>query len=158
MINGHHILTGQINSGKSTRLWTLFNQYSQEGVRLAGFISLPVFEDKKKIGYDLAIIKDSRETARYPLARNRTFGGAKKWRDFWFDESIFAQVEGFDFGQCDIFLIDEIGPLELVDKKGFYTAAKRIYETFENTITVVRSDCPEKFYETFGIKGDKILC
>lgn len=146
---GHYILSGEVNSGKSTTVWKQYKIWSEEGRDVSGWISLPNIVKGEKAGYDIVILKGSAESVRQKFIRPYPFKDAFNWRQFWFDDSIFKLVSEMDFGDADVFVIDEIGPLELEDKLGFYNLLPKLYERYENTITVVRTTCLEAFWTIF---------
>ncbi|MFH1654520.1 MAG: nucleoside-triphosphatase [Pseudomonadota bacterium] len=146
---GHYIITGDVNSGKSTLLFKQFKDCTQKGIQMAGWISPPVLEEGVKCGHDIHIIKDSQIILKSTLTRNTHFHGSTKWRDYWFDFKIFDKIKKIDFGSPRIFLIDEAGPLELEEKKGFWPLLPNIYDHHPSTITAVRKNILTLFQNAF---------
>lgn len=59
---------------------------------------------------------------------------------------------------CDYFIVDEIGPLELEDNKGFQTALKVLDEQrFVNNIVAVRTKLFNNFVERYRSKYHVIV-
>ncbi len=156
----HTILIGPINSGKSTRLWTEVQKWIAEGKKVSGWISMPSSVDRRQSSaeknYDIVFITMSKIHEPLPFIRTKPFKKSFAWKRFHFDQSIFDRVVEtsgrtslHDFGKPDIFVIDEVGPLELEDKKGFWPVLKSVYEKYSRTTTVVREDCLDRFKQAF---------
>lgn len=95
--------------------------------------------------YDIFFITMSKVHEPLPFIRTTPFKNSFAWRRFHFDQTIFDDVEKMDFGKPDIFVIDEVGPLELFDKKGFWNILPALYLKHANTVTIVRSELTRKF-------------
>lgn len=149
---GHHIFTGEINSGKSTKLWDFYLDEKTNGSKISGWVSLPYFENGAKLGYDITFIIESRDLPKKPFIRTSLRAGDNtglRWRKFIFDEACFEEVRRLDFGRPDIFVIDEVGPLELEDHGGFWPFLNGIFSSNNCTITVVRNNMIDKFLDAF---------
>ena len=109
-----YILTGPQGSGKSTLLKGLLALLRQHGRTVAGIRAPVVVKDGTRIGYD---IEDVRTGDALPLCRINQRDPVASIGPFGFDH------EGIRFGtaalsleavgQCDLVIVDEIGPLEL---------------------------------------------
>jgi nucleoside-triphosphatase THEP1 len=144
---GHYILTGEINSGKTTVLTKFFNDSAGKKI-IAGWLS------PKE--YDIHFIKGSKIISKMPLARKKPFKPSVKFGHLWFNENAFKEASKIDFGECDIFIIDEIGPLELEEKKGFCALLPGIYKKYDTTITVIRTSCLNSFTKIFSNIGVRL--
>ena len=148
----HQILSGPINSGKSTRLMRDVQKWMREGKGVSGWVGLKgeyLDSPVQKAGYDIVFITMSKIHERQPFIRTTPFKNSFAWKQFYFDQTILDRVATIDFGQPDIFVIDEVGPLELEDQKGFWNILSKIYSTHQETVSVVRESCVEKFKRAF---------
>lgn len=142
----NYILSGKVNSGKSTALLRFVKACRRKNVHVAGWISSAFFKDCKKRGYDIKFISNSKVVKKMRLARDLQFKGGEKWKRFWFNPRAFKFAKKFIFKKCDIFVVDEIGPLELGSKKGFWPLLPKIYSKHKLTITVIRSNLLKKLF------------
>ena len=150
MLNGHLILTGEIGSGKSTLLLKKLNKWISDGLKIAGWITPSHFSNNVKDGYDMMIFSDSKLIRTMTFIRDKKFPKSFKWKRWWISQDAFDTIACFDFGKADQFVIDEVGPLELEDKKGCRAQLPLIYSRYKNTITVVRQSCLDLFRAEFG--------
>ena len=106
------ILTGRSGTGKSSLCALLANRARDAGLSTGGLISPPVFSNGRKIAIDL-IDQLSGESRR--LAARRTTGAPGLTTDHWsFDPTALAWGNQclLDLPPCDLFFLDELGPLE----------------------------------------------
>lgn len=145
---GHHIITGEVDSGKSSHLQELFLSLKGER-KISGWISLPFYEGSKKTGYDILFIRESVEEGPRRFIRTCEFDCATRWKRFFFDEQVFVDAVEKDFGRPDIFVIDEVGPLELFEQRGFWPIMETVYSKYKTTITVCRNTLLDDFQRRF---------
>lgn len=137
---GHIILTGERNSGKSIRLLSFYKEHKDK-IKISGWISVPFVKNGAKIGYDIVFLNRSVLSKPQRFFRIKPFPLAKKWRNFYVDFSVFERAEKIaKTKKNDIFIIDEVGPLEIFEKKGYYPLLDKLYSANRTTITVVRSE------------------
>ncbi|EKD51662.1 MAG: hypothetical protein ACD_62C00209G0013 [uncultured bacterium] len=146
----HFILTDPVNSGKSSRLYQYVLDNIRDKQRVSGWLCLPVFDGQARKGYDLTLLIQSQMQSPIPFIRPTPFAGAVKWRRFYFDQTVFETISNLDFGNPDLFVLDEVGPLELEDKLGFWPFLENVYQTHNHTITIVRENCLDLFRNTFA--------
>lgn len=147
---GHNIISGDIGSGKSDRLLQAYLQLKKKGAKISGWITNAHVEDGKRSGYDIVFISDSVEAPPKRFIREHEFEGAFKWKRFWFDKAVFEEASMLvDSSLPEILIVDEVGPLELADHKGFWDILPKIFNKFETTITVVRTSCKQSLMEQF---------
>jgi len=132
------IITGGINSGKTTTVRRLEAEYRQRGLRTAGFISEAEYSDGEKTSYSLRDIEtggrilsvaknippthpEPEKFCRYDFSRFYFYKPA-------FDAASVRIVEIINSSEADspdVLFIDEIGPLEL-SGNGHYQAVKEL--------------------------------
>jgi len=131
------ILTDEIDSGKSGCVLALATRLIEAGGKISGWVTVAHMEDGKKAGHDIVTIEGGRLSARIPFTRAAPFEGSFPWRRFHFSARAFevAQKLATD---VDLFIIDELGPLELYEEGGFIGIARRALAESKNTLCVVR--------------------
>jgi len=118
------MLTGERGAGKTSLCRALAVQAHQQGWDAAGVISPAVFENGGKTGI---LVEDVRRGESHPLAALEATGRfalpVGKW---FFDRTVL------DWGDkviassppCDLLIVDELGPLELLQGGGWQSAPK----------------------------------
>jgi len=176
-----HILHGNRNSSKTTSMLQLIRRdlTGSSDAACAGDGSaahaaddrLPfsctaeeaVYENGKKIGYIHHVFSSSNpEGCRYAAVhRNRDdlYGGhISKWGRFFMSEDAFSEVKELLLKDLEkgvrLFLIDEVGKMELKGECGHYELLKQLLQRKETTLYItVRTqnlDEAKKFAEQFG--------
>lgn len=153
MIN---IVSGIQNAGK-----TRFMRDHSAGSGGDGILSLKYYENGRHTGYDLLHIKSG---ASCPLIRQRdhlpaiwdTIAETGPWV-FSAAAFRFAQ-EKLQNNLSETLYLDEIGPLEILGKAGFYPlAAALIADEKKELFFSVRESLLETFMETFTLTRSQIL-
>lgn len=124
-------LTGERGAGKTTFCRALAERARAAGWDVAGLLSPGVFENGVKTGI---LVQDLRTGETHPLARVHPVPGLASavqaenfslaFGDWLFDPSAFAwgnQVLEASL-PCDLLIVDELGPLELVRGEGWTSA------------------------------------
>jgi nucleoside-triphosphatase THEP1 len=111
------ILTGEKGSGKTTSLYELVKKLKNENYTIGGILATGLWKDSYRFGYDVMNIKTEEGE---PLCRAGSHDSGIKVGTFIFRE------EGIRFGRtaleisqlvdCDLVIVDEVGPLELEGK------------------------------------------
>ncbi|MFP3853977.1 MAG: nucleoside-triphosphatase [Anaerolineales bacterium] len=118
------LLTGERNSGKTRALELLLAWLTKNrpALQVAGLISPGVYQDGKKIAIDIVDLRtddhrrlaDPKESAQQGLSTKRWF--------FYTDIIAWGNRKLREINSCDIFIIDELGPLEFEREDGFQIA------------------------------------
>ncbi|KAJ3445646.1 cancer-related nucleoside-triphosphatase [Anaeramoeba flamelloides] len=137
------ILTGSLNSGKTSYVQSLFQNLKihKPHIRISGFTQKGVLDpnDEMKIGYDLILLPNFQK--QYKLARLRVNEShqvlSKEKRlvrnprhRFNFDDANLKMVKDYmlqRIGKTDLWVFDELGKLEIL-KDGHYQAVRQILE------------------------------
>ncbi|MCX7919273.1 MAG: hypothetical protein N3A72_06645 [bacterium] len=118
------IISGPINSGKSTALYQIAQHLSEQHIHIGGVINLPVIKRGQKIGTDTYCLLTRQS---HPFARLQTLvplpaqSGISIGEWFIFHDGIqfcIQQIERAQRNKVEIMFIDEVGPLEL-QEQGF---------------------------------------
>ncbi|MBP7238554.1 MAG: hypothetical protein KBA07_10990 [Petrotogaceae bacterium] len=152
------IVTGEINSGKSTLMENLYN-FNKEG---GGIITKKKFCYGTFLGYDLYRLDNQTkvEFALYPqfiddkweeVYRFGPFSFSKKGLIF-FDNCIQELINR----EIQPVFIDEAGPAEL-EGKLFFMGIKKVLHSGLTLYITVRSSCLEKMISVLAIKDFQIL-
>lgn len=146
------IVTGNIDSGKTRYLKELYEK-DQQG---DGILSVKHYEADRFIGYDLVHLqtREKREFIRFKT----------DLPDDWKEECELGRFsfsgEGFTFGQKILseiksgpIYLDEIGPVELWYKKGFYKILSELIIKDFDLFLSLRSSLIGDIHDKFGLSG-----
>lgn len=152
------IITGEIDSGKTTRM----RQHFLENSRGDGFICKKTYCDQLCTGYDLERLSDGlslpfiRLKGEYKQEERTIYSTGK----YIFLEASFHRVseliKEMIESNTDPIYIDELGPLEL-NREGFYQSVKDIKKHDLSIVTCVRQSCLEGIIELFNLEQVRIL-
>jgi nucleoside-triphosphatase THEP1 len=142
-----HIITGGIGQGKTTLCRRLVAAATRQDWDVKGVLSLPVFEDGRKIGIDLVDVS-SGEKRRLAHRDRQTSGPRTSGWHFlasalaWGDEILNRAVP------CDLLVIDELGPLELLRNEGWQAGIGALNSgTYQIAVVVVRPSLLKEAFE-----------
>jgi len=107
-------VTGNTGSGKSSFLKTLRRELESAGIKSAGIISPGRYPGPGEKEYDLELVPGGKKY--FLSSRNRN----PEWKsigNFWFNpralEAGLRHLNKLNFQESDLYLLDEVGPLEL---------------------------------------------
>lgn len=154
MIN---IITGRVNSGKTTELIKIFNRLG----RGDGFYNRKLYSYGHYVGQEIVILSSRKSklwACRGPEPEN--FQQA-----FCYETYSFSK-EGAEYAENTInsilksgiepVYIDEIGPLEL-QEKGFHKLFKCCLEANKEVYVVIRESCVEAVIKKYNIINYRII-
>ena len=139
------IITGPVNSGKTSYLRRLIAIYKREGYVVGGITAEALYEEGRKIGYDVC---DLITNECYPLVRSSETAEQMKSTAGVQHVGRFVLLEsGLDFTRrCvhaaaarDIVCLDEVGPLEMAGK-GHRQLLDTLLADYKGTLLVVARD------------------
>ena len=144
-----NIITGGIGQGKTTLCRQLVAAATRQGWDVKGVLSLPVFVDGRKIGIDLLDVSSGEK--RRLAHRHRPTSGPRTpgWHFLasalvWGDQILNRAVP------CDLLVIDELGPLELVRGEGWQAGIGALNsDAYQIAVVVVRSSLLPTALETW---------
>jgi nucleoside-triphosphatase THEP1 len=116
------VVTGEIGAGKTTWCSALIARARASGGRIAGLLSPGVFVDGQKVAIDLLdLASGQRRRLAERLAIPDPTSPTPRWRfdaeTLAWGDAVLRAVEA-----CDLLVIDELGPLELVHGQGWRSA------------------------------------
>lgn len=143
------LLTGWRGVGKTTLLQRLIAAAQQAGWSVGGLLSPARVEAGEKTGIEVV---DVRSGARRLLASRRAgeLSGAAlgPWA---FDDGAIAWGDGVlkRMSPCDLFVLDELGPLEFEQRKGWTAGLDFLArgDGYRLAIVIVRPECVETFLQ-----------
>jgi nucleoside-triphosphatase THEP1 len=118
------LLTGPINSGKSSAVAQIAQRLREEKIAIGGIVSMPIIQSGIKIGFDALCLSTQKTKllARLKaLVRNPTLADLAIGQWIIFDDGLKfcnQQIEEAIQKKPQIIIIDELGPIEL-QGKGF---------------------------------------
>lgn len=150
------IITGEVNSGKTSTVEKLISNLYAEQKTIGGVYSKGLFSGKEKIGFKLIDIKsgDAKQLASIQFDNNFNLNHGK----YYFKPEVFEEyntkiLSVFD---SDVIIIDEVGKLELVEK-GFFPSVQYLINDFTGKIImVVRKSLAKKVLKKFHLKQEDI--
>jgi nucleoside-triphosphatase THEP1 len=143
------IVTGKVNSGKTTILEKLVSDEKSKGISPTGIIARGVLEGETKVGFD---VRDLSSGSSMPLARigkmaDHGFSVGKY--SFSTHAFKFAQRAILNFRRMGVVFLDEVGPLEL-NNEGYANCLRALLESDISRLYVaVRSDFLPEFSSKF---------
>lgn len=148
-----HIITGKINSGKSTTITRLFNKKKIGD----GFISVKNMDGSKVHSYDimklsdqskkLFVIRDEYYTDKKPLCcQIGPYLFLQETLDY-----IEEEIRGMISNNISPIYLDEIGQLELYDQC-LHTIFKEIIETHTDCYITVREDLVDAVISKYSLQ------
>lgn len=148
------LVTGWRQAGKTTLLLKLREAALGAGLSVGGFLSVARFGDGgEKIGIDVMDVKSGEQV---PLAMSQD-GGAVRTGKYRFDADALRSGQRFaEAGrEADVFFVDELGPLELVQGEGWIDVIELVRgRTRGITFVVVRPELLELARERLGLPAD----
>ncbi|MCK4526911.1 hypothetical protein KAW18_06035 [candidate division WOR-3 bacterium] len=153
------LIVGNVNQGKTERIESLYRR-TRKG---DGFITKKMFKGGEFQGYEIMRLS-SRESVPFAYLINFVpIGWDGTIRQGWFSFSdsafLFAEKiidEIIEKGIEPVY-IDEVGPLELEKKKGFYSIVKKVLDTRMDIYITVRESLKDKFRKVFNIEEFKVM-
>lgn len=152
------IITGDIDSGKSTRFMQLYNQSDQD----VGLFSKKLYgEDQQIIGYNLILLPKGRELP-FIILKEEVLKSEKKnylfqGRFAFLKESfIISEQYILNYSDAEAVWIDEVGGLE-IKNLGFANLLKTLIRSNQNLIITIRNILLEKFVKEFGVEEYEVL-
>lgn len=134
------LITGLSGAGKTTWCSGLVEQARVRDLEVCGLLSPAVFEDGRKTGIDLVDLSSGERRRLAKLRGDEVTGvGTSKWdldpEVMAWGDSVLAREP-----DCDLLLIDELGPLEFFRKEGFLHGVELIdKKRYRSAFVVVRS-------------------
>ena len=151
------LVTGEINEGKTSYMRSLYEKRGGDG-----FVSVKVFDKNNFQGYDLVRLRTGESTpfARKDDAIPGDWDEIYRFGMFSFSGHAFTVAdriiaEIIKDGTEPIF-IDEVGPLEIVEQKGFYELLKRVLKLNRDVYISIRNELVSELIKDLKINEPRI--
>jgi len=119
-------VTGPSGSGKTQLCQKIVGEAIELGYDVAGFVSPAIFSEETKIAINVKILPSGKEKALAILAQNDMVNNVYgKWK---FDQKAIDLIQNHFLAikHCDMLIVDEIGPLEIDQGKGWHKVLQHI--------------------------------
>ncbi len=132
------VFTGPVDSGKTSRVKLEVKNALSMGKNVGGVLSEAVMSGGIKTGYTAVDIRTGR---RIQLVSRRKLDSDIGTGSFYFSRAAFREISDRILSSidCDILVLDEIGPLEL-SGKGYADVVKTLRANFEGDLFLVVRD------------------
>jgi nucleoside-triphosphatase THEP1 len=143
------ILTGPVDSGKTTFLKRVIAELKKQKIKMDGFLSEAIMKDQEKIGYDLVDLGDGKPV---PFIRK---SGRQDWQRigpyFFIPKGLsWAKKIILRSRKEEILVVDEIGPLELSGQGLWDVLEQVIFQGVQKCLFVLRREILEDFLKMVG--------
>lgn len=150
-----YILTGKIHSGKTSFLQKICDTLKTKGSKINGLLSPAFYEFKDHKGYNGFNIKSEELFALARLDGNPEWEKAGQY--YFIPEGLKKAEESIlDFQNCDLTILDEIGPLEMKEK-GLWKAACFLFNQPQNILIVLRESILDQFLSKTKVEAS-VFC
>lgn len=137
LLNGKRYLfiTGEVDSGKTSTVERIISLLKKNGRSVGGFYSKGIFDQNKKIGFNIADINSGELTQIASATADRKF--LLKQGKFFFNPEVFSTCNerNTELPQPEVFIVDEIGYLELKND-GFFPLIKNLVNHFKGKLVL----------------------
>lgn len=144
------IITGKKYSGKSSYLLSKAKHYLKQNINVGGIIS----QKDKGNGYNAVLVSNMKTHPPETFIRRIAYSN-HIFKNFSFEEAIFDKVYDMINFNFDIFILDEVGQLEIIHNKGYTKVLHKILSTYVNNdfkiIMSVKEGLIREFIEKFKI-------
>lgn len=149
------IITGKVNSGKTTLLEKIAAREKLNGNFPTGIIARGVFRNGKKIGFDVMDLATGKiqQLARINNKKDKSWGSRFT---FYHAGWKFARNALLNFRPGGVVFLDEVGPLELKGEGHARTLKKLLQSNIGKIYISVRSDCLKEVRKKFFPSGKYI--
>jgi nucleoside-triphosphatase len=135
------IISGPRGVGKTRFCSNLVENARRQGLLVKGVTCPAVFSQGIKTAID---VEDLASQKRYRLAQAKNYDGCGTVTDHWdFDANVMAMTDHLlaDAHDCDLVVLDELGPLEFKMGKGWQNGLMLIdQKDFDNALVVIRPE------------------
>jgi nucleoside-triphosphatase THEP1 len=142
-------LTGKSGAGKTKACQKIVHAAQNAGFSVFGFYCPAVFDGNEKTGIQVCLLPDEETHLLGTLEKQEGWLSIGRW---WMDCSVFKCVNDHlkKYNYSDLLLIDEIGPAEIEDKKGWPAALNLLKEDqFQMAVVSFRPAFIDYFKENF---------
>ncbi len=148
-------ITGEIGAGKTTFLKAIISKLKTEGHSISGFYSERIINNEQTSGYDLVDIESGKKTIFLRTEGNVT--QQKIGRYYIYPEAFALAEQSAKRFSGGIFILDEVGRLEL-EGKGWHNTLMQLTKLKKaKLLLVVRKEFQQQIIEKYGLLPRKIF-
>jgi nucleoside-triphosphatase THEP1 len=148
-----YLLSGEIQSGKTSLCLEVIEHARREEYRLGGVVSPAVFNDGEKIAIDLLDIRSEEQRRLADLLGERDSPIATQRWAFKPGTVDWGNQILKDAVPCDLLVIDELGPLEFFREEGWVQGFETIASgSFQSALLVIRPSLLEQAFERWDVE------
>ncbi len=150
------IITGEKNSGKSSKADEIVKFLQKSGKNVQGIISIGIFSGNDKTGYNAVDISTGKTFQLASVLSGEKF--RLQQGKYYFNQDVFNLLNETLNREStgDIIILDEVGYLEL-NEEGFYSSIENFLKKFKGKIIlIVRESLLENTIDKFKIDPKEI--
>jgi len=151
-VNQVSVLTGEIQSGKTSLCLALVEEARKSGYKIGGLLSPAVYQRGEKTGIDVLDLKTSRRRRLAELNEGQSSDLETIHWAFLPEAVEWGNQALLQAFPCDLLLIDELGPLEFNRGEGWVNGFEAIRRgEFQAALVVVRHSLLEEAHQRWDI-------
>jgi hypothetical protein len=146
------ILTGEIQSGKTSLCQELAQKAKEEGIKLAGLLSPGVFHEGKKNGINVINLNNWEQRHLAVLKeKDQTGLETQRWSFYpeivqWGNQALINAVP------CDLLIVDELGTLEFNRGEGWIAGLTAVDSgSYQSALVVIRPSLLKMAYQRWEV-------
>ncbi len=143
------VVTGKVNSGKTTKLEELFAAEKSEGKSATGIIARSIFAGRIKTGFDVVDLATGYSMPLTRRGQGRKAGFSVGKFTFFSKGFEFAEKALLNFKSRGVVFLDEVGPLELEGKGHADCLRTLLNSDLDKLYLSVRKECLAKVVKKF---------
>jgi nucleoside-triphosphatase THEP1 len=155
--NNVMILTGPVHSGKTTLLIKIVNELLDKNIPIKGFFCTAVFENSKRIGYDIS----NPDGSHKQLLSRKTGSSSAQIGDYHMDSEGmnygFSCLDPASINSGSMVIIDEIGPWEIAGQGWAPALIPLLRRNDIFMIWVVRDSIVDAVIKNWNLTNPKIV-
>jgi nucleoside-triphosphatase THEP1 len=146
------LITGEIQSGKTSLCLDLYRKAQEAGLQVGGILSPAVFEEEEKTAIDILDLKSGiRKRLAEIKTQTQTDLETQHWSFFqetvdWGNKMLLEAVP------CDLLIVDELGPLEFHRSEGWVNGFAVIESgDYSAALLVIRPSLIEQAFQRWKL-------
>lgn len=159
------VLSGERGAGKTTTCLEIDRMASVRGFQLGGVVSPARFVGNVKVGIDVLDLRSRQrrrlaETIDENVNNDEHIGLSPRTKKYRFDPQVLDWSNNILLNACpcDLLIVDELGPLELIQDQGWFGGLKVLQSgIYRLALVVVRPELVNTFIRHFPGQSIKLF-
>ena len=149
------VLSGDVHSGKTSLLKKVLPLLGEGGLRVTGYLSEPLRQGRRTLGYDLVEIGGG----RFPFLRMGAPDDKQKVGPFFIEPKGLRQAERIirRASPGSLLIVDEIGPLELEGKGVRPALETALRKKAGPVLLVIRRPLVAELVASLGLESPTVI-